>query len=202
MISTGRDYPEIRFFQVGELILSDPDSDTMCMSLIFLHFFFWAIATSLRHQGCHVSVCGRDLAFTSEDEAEGWKVGATWSREITLFQWLLKSFSKPDLWGWAFHPLFLSPLNLALLWLVRSYIMYIYIFINFNFLQRLFDAKQCKKPGFRCRFSWGILVSLSLAKSTGAFDEFPRGWWQRVRRSCRRCAKAWGQKKDTHISVE
>lgn len=39
MISTGRDYPEIRFFQVGELILSDPDSDTMCMSLIFLHFW-------------------------------------------------------------------------------------------------------------------------------------------------------------------
>ena len=82
--------------------------------------------------------------------------------------------------------------------LVGEILHYIYIFIHFNFLQRLFDAKQCKKPGFRCRFSWGILVSLSLAKSTGAFDEFPRGWWQRVRRSCRRCAKVWGQKK-THI---
>ena len=124
----------------------------------FFALFFWAIATSLRHQGCHVSVCGRDLAFTSEDEAEGWKVGATWSREITLFQWLLKSFSKPDLWGWAFHPLFLSPLNLALLWLVRSYIMYIYIYLLISI--------SCK----------GYLTRSSVKNQVSGVD-FPEAYW-------------------------
>lgn len=54
-------------------------------------------------------------------------MGATWSREITLFQWLLKSFSKPDLWGFSSLVFVSVEFGASLVGEILHYI-YIYIY--------------------------------------------------------------------------